>query len=92
MNTHSKIVLNVIFVAAAKGATIQQAAKELKTAPHPNTVSYHTDKFEIDTLETGLNSGDLTLEKQSGCAAVEISFHQKASGKNRLRADQWKVV
>jgi putative transposase len=58
-------VLNVVLVAAAKGATIQQAAKELKTAPHPNTVRYHTEKFEIDplpilgmkTLETELNSG-----------------------------------
>jgi len=52
-----KDVLNVVLVAAAKGTTIQQAAKELKTAPHPNTVRYHADKFEIDTLETELNDG-----------------------------------
>lgn len=52
-----KDVLNVVLVAAAKGTTIQQAAKELKTAPHPNTVRYHADKFEIDTIETELNDG-----------------------------------
>lgn len=60
-----KDVLNVVLVAAAKGTTIQQAALELKTDPHPNTVRYHADKFELDTLETELNDGLIeTLPKR----------------------------
>ncbi len=51
-----KEIFSVILYASSHGTTIEQAARSLKDAPHPNTVGLFLKPLEIEELEREVNS------------------------------------
>jgi len=50
-------ILNVLLYAAANRTSIEGAATQLATGPHPNTVRLRISKLELAELEIQINAG-----------------------------------